>query len=147
MISYTIVGSADSKELADVDWVWQQLENRCNKIRRVFSNCDFRIVSKYNKEWEEYISNVCKIYGFKKKLNPTAFTKEGRYIGGYEEMVRELDARFNAKDIALEKRDETSAEVVCVLRAQRAYRDTRLQNEEQAGGIEWQSRRGVYFAS
>jgi hypothetical protein len=61
-------------------------------------------------EWNEYISSICKLYGFKFKHNPTAFTKEGRYIGGYEATVAELLQRYNFADIPLEDELEEAAD-------------------------------------
>ena len=54
---------------------------------------------------------MCKIYGFKHRLNPTCFKKEGIYIGGFEEMARELSMRFNTDDVPLEGEDEVDTEV------------------------------------
>ena len=66
---------------------------------------------KHPKEWDEYITEVCKIYGFKKKLNPTGFTKEGRYIGGYEDILEELHMRFDADDFEVDQADLVHPEV------------------------------------
>lgn len=83
----------------------------CNKIRRVYKGIDFRIVGKHASEWEDYIGNISKIYGFKRKENPTAFTNEGRYVGGYEETVQELTRKFGAHSVALEEADIVRPEV------------------------------------
>lgn len=89
-----------------------QLENRCNKVRRAYKGIDFRIISKHPSEWEEYISNICKIYGFKRKENPTSFTTGGRYVGGYEEMVQEMTKKFGADGVALDQADIVNPDVV-----------------------------------
>ena len=67
---------------------------------------------KHPKDWEEYISNVCKIYGFKRRLNPLAFTKEGKCIGGYQEMLHELDTVFHCNDADLEEEDHVDPSVL-----------------------------------
>ena len=79
----------------------------------MFRSVDFRIIAKHPQEWPEYIANVSKIYGFKQRLNPTCFRKQGIYIGGYDEMVRELSMRFGTDDVALEGEDVVDPEVAC----------------------------------
>lgn len=68
-------------------------------------------MAKHQNEWEEYIAKVCKIYGFKHRLNPTCFTKEGRLIGGYDEMISELMERFDVDDESLDEEDWVDTEV------------------------------------
>jgi hypothetical protein len=81
-------------------------------VRRVLPGIDFRIQAKHPEEWDEYITSICKIYGFKRKENPTAFTKEGRYIGGFAETMEELERMFACKDVKLSHEDVVDIEVI-----------------------------------
>ncbi|EGR30878.1 hypothetical protein IMG5_121760 [Ichthyophthirius multifiliis] len=86
MSSYIIAGSADKEEMAIC-------ENILNQIKSLFFNIDFRIIIKDESEWKNYINEICRIYGFKKKLNPIIFTLDGYLIGSLE----------NFKELALSK--------------------------------------------
>lgn len=81
-------------------------------MRRTLPGIDFRIVAKHPEEWDEYITSICKIYGFKRKENPTAFTKEGRYIGGYKEAKEELEKMFACSNIKIPEEDLVNIEVI-----------------------------------
>ena len=67
MTSYIVAGSAKNKQLSEV-------ENLCTRLKGVYRDIGFKIISKHEKDWENYITQICKIYGFKDKLDPICFT-------------------------------------------------------------------------
>lgn len=80
-------------------------------MRRAFPGVGFRIVHKVPQECDQYINDVCKLYGFKHRLNPLAFTKEGALVGGYLDMLKELESKFNASKVPLDPSDLVTPEV------------------------------------
>lgn len=54
---------------------------------------------------------MCKIYGFKKRSDPLGFTKEGRLIGGYEEIVKEIEEKFRCEEAELDEEDHVAPSV------------------------------------
>lgn len=56
-------------------------ENLANTIRMFYPDISFKIVLKDISEWEQYIDEVCRIYGFKSKSNPIVYTMDGKLIG------------------------------------------------------------------
>ena len=112
-----------------------QLENRCNRVKRAFPGVGFRIVHKVPQECEQYINDVCKLYGFKHRLNPLAFTNEGHLIGGYQDMVKELEARFQCNKVPLDPEDLVSPEVSSKpdSQAELTDRNSKLQEQTQTG--------------
>lgn len=77
MSSYIIAGSANKPETG-------QCEHIANLIKSYYKNIDFRIIIKHPKEWENYIHEILRIYGFKKKFDPIVFTLDGKLIGGID---------------------------------------------------------------
>ena len=58
-----------------------QCEEIAGRIKSKYKNIDFRIVIKHPSEWEEYLQQICRIYGFLKKSNPIIYTFDGKIIG------------------------------------------------------------------
>ena len=58
-----------------------QCENLANMIRIYYKDISFKIVLKDPSEWEQYIDEICRIYGFKTKSNPIIYTTDGKLIG------------------------------------------------------------------
>lgn len=77
MSSYTVAGSADIENTGICETI-------ANEIKKFYKNIDFRIIIKHPSEWEEYIHEIRRTYGFKKQLNPIIFTLDGKLIGGIE---------------------------------------------------------------
>ena len=50
-------------------------------IRIYYKDISFKIVLKDPSEWEQYIDEICRIYGFKTKSNPIIYTTDGKLIG------------------------------------------------------------------
>ena len=80
MSSYIIAGSADSLDTA-------YCEEVARRIKAKYKNIDFRIVIKHPKEWDEYLNQICRIYGFLNKSNPIIYTYHGKIIGNKEAFV------------------------------------------------------------
>ena len=45
-------------------------------------------------EWEAYIDEICRIYGFKTKSNPIIYTLDGSLIGDRQQFLAIVEARF-----------------------------------------------------
>jgi hypothetical protein len=56
-------------------------EEIARRIKAKYKNIDFRFVIKHPSEWEEYLQQICRIYGFLKKSNPIIYTFDGKIIG------------------------------------------------------------------
>lgn len=80
MSSYIIAGSADSLDTA-------YCEELARKIKAKYKNIDFRVVIKHSKEWDEYLNQICRIYGFLTKSNPIIYTYHGKIIGNKDAFV------------------------------------------------------------
>lgn len=74
MSSYIIAGSADKFDTSEC-------ENLANMIRSFYPDISFKIVLKDQSEWEHYIDEISRIYGFKVKSNPIIYTIDGKFIG------------------------------------------------------------------
>ena len=42
---------------------------------------------KHPSEWEDYLQEVCRIYGFLRKSNPIVYTFDGKIIGGKDNFL------------------------------------------------------------
>jgi hypothetical protein len=51
-------------------------------------------VIKHPTEWEDYLQEICRIYGFHKKSNPIIYTFDGKNIGGRENFVQTATTYF-----------------------------------------------------
>ena len=60
---------------------YKKCENLANIIRSFYHDISFKIVLKDPSEWDLYIDEICRIYGFKIKSNPIIFTIDGKLIG------------------------------------------------------------------
>ena len=92
MIHYIITGSSDSPELSE-------LENLANIVRSSFKHIKVKVIIKHPIEWPQYLTEICKIYGFKEKLNPICFTPEGILVGGTEEFKQMVQAKFDVENL------------------------------------------------
>lgn len=45
------------------------------------------MVIKHPSEWDEYLQQICRIYGFLKKSNPIVYTFDGKVIGNRDAFV------------------------------------------------------------
>lgn len=57
------------------------------RIKSKYKNIDFRIVIKHPSEWEGYLQEICRIYGFLRKSNPIVYTFDGKIIGGKDNFL------------------------------------------------------------
>lgn len=62
-------------------------EEIARRIKAKYNNIDFRIVIKHSSEWEEYLQEICRIYGFLRKSNPIVYTFDGKIIGGKDNFL------------------------------------------------------------
>jgi len=87
MSSYIIAGSSEKFDTSEVFLliiiftIIKQCENLANIIRSFYHDISFKIVLKDPSEWDLYIDEICRIYGFKIKSNPIIFTIDGKLIG------------------------------------------------------------------
>ncbi|KAL4481467.1 hypothetical protein ABPG74_007556 [Tetrahymena malaccensis] len=94
MSSYTVAGSADNEDTAFCETI-------ANEIKKFYKNIDFRIIIKHPKEWEEYIHEICRTYGFKRKINPIIFTLDGKLIGGIDQFKEMAEYKFGIDTTSL----------------------------------------------
>jgi len=52
------------------------------------------MIIKHPKDWPGYLTEICKIYGFKEKLNPICFTPEGILIGDAKQFKDSLEKKY-----------------------------------------------------
>lgn len=116
MSSYIIAGSADNPETG-------LCEHIANEIKSYYQNIDFRIIIKHPKEWDNFIHEILRIYGFKKMYDPIVYTLDGKLIGGLEgfrnlaengfgidtknltiEIVPEINMKIVEKEVAQKKK-------------------------------------------
>lgn len=92
MIDYIVAGSSDCQETAE-------LENHCNVVTSTFQNLKVKMIIKHPKEWPKYLTEICKIYGFKEKLNPICFTPEGILIGNAKNFKEMLEKKYSLSEL------------------------------------------------
>lgn len=56
---------------------------------------------KHPSEWEEYLQQICRIYGFLKKSNPIVYTFDGKIIGNKDAFVQTTSKYFGLDEEAL----------------------------------------------
>lgn len=95
MIHYIVAGSSDNEQSA-------QLENYCSIVNSTFRNIRVKIILKHPKEWPPYLTEICKIYGFKEKLNPIIFTPEGILVGSAQQFIDLLERKFGVSKLPSE---------------------------------------------
>jgi hypothetical protein len=54
---------------------------------------------KHPRDWPNYVTEICKIYGFKERLNPICFTPGGTLIGNHEEFYLMLQKKFGIDEL------------------------------------------------
>ena len=69
-------------------------EEVARRIKAKYKNIDFRIVIKHASEWEDYLQEICRIYGFLNKSNPIVYTFDGKIIGGKEQFLNTATKYF-----------------------------------------------------
>lgn len=77
MASYVIAGPAGDEQLAECEYLGQQLD--------LSSDASVSVVVKHPQEWPSFLSGVCTSFGFKRKSTPIVFTVDGALIGGLDE--------------------------------------------------------------
>lgn len=87
MSSYIIAGSADNTDTA-------YCEELARIIKAKYKNVDFRIVIKHPQEWEDYLNQICRIYGFPNKSNPIIYTYHGKIIGNKDAFIASATKYF-----------------------------------------------------
>lgn len=83
-------------------------EEIARRISSKYKNIDFRIVIKHPSEWELYLQEICRIYGFLKKSNPIVYTFDGKIIGGRENFVQTASMYFGLDEEMLIVEDISS---------------------------------------
>ena len=83
----------------------------CSKVKTTYRNIKFKIISKHEEEWENYVKEICKMYGFKDKLDPICFTPQGHLIGGTEQFKQLLQDKLKVEELQLNQKDETNEAV------------------------------------
>ncbi len=78
-----------------------QCEEIARRIKSKYKNIDFRIVIKHPTEWEEYLQQICRIYGFLKKSNPIIYTFDGKIIGNKEAFMAATAKYFGLDEESL----------------------------------------------
>ena len=78
-----------------------QCEEIARRIKAKYKNIDFRIVIKHPSEWEEYLQQICRIYGFLKKSNPIIYTFDGKIIGNKEAFMAATAKYFGLDEESL----------------------------------------------
>jgi len=104
MISYVIAGSSSNPKLAEV-------ENLCIKMKGTYRDIQFKIIAKHEAEWNDYIRQICRIYGFKVQLDPICFTPQGKLIGDAEQFKKYLINFYKASELPHDPEDNTNTEV------------------------------------
>lgn len=66
------------------------------------------MVIKHPSEWELYLQEICRIYGFLKKSNPIVYTFDGKIIGGRENFVQTATKYFGLDEELLIAEDISS---------------------------------------
>lgn len=87
MSSYIIAGSSDKFDTSEC-------ENLANVIQKYYPGISFKIVLKDQSEWELYIDEISRIYGFKVKTNPIVYTIDGKLIGDRVAFLQLAESRF-----------------------------------------------------
>lgn len=83
-------------------------EEIARRIKAKYKNIDFRIVIKHASEWDDYLQEICRIYGFLKKENPIVYTFDGKIIGGKENFLNTATKYFGLDEEQLIVEDLTS---------------------------------------
>ena len=92
MIDYIVAGSSDCQETAE-------LENYCNVVSSTFQNIRAKMIIKHPKDWPGYLTEICRIHGFKEKLNPICFTPEGILIGDAKQFKDSLEKKYGLSEL------------------------------------------------
>lgn len=66
----------------------------CIIVNSTFENVHIKKIIKHPSDWPNYLDEICKIYGFKEKLNPICFTPEGILIGCHVRFKAMLQKKF-----------------------------------------------------
>ena len=69
-------------------------EEIARRINAKYKNIDFRIVIKHPSEWEDYLQQICRIYGFLNKSNPIIYTFDGKIIGNKDAFLASASKYF-----------------------------------------------------
>ena len=64
-----------------------QCEEIARRVKSKYKNIDFRVVIKHASEWEDYLQEICRVYGFLRKSNPIVYTFDGKIIGGKDHFL------------------------------------------------------------
>ena len=59
------------------------------------------MVIKHPSEWEDYLQQICRIYGFPKKTNPIVYTFDGKIIGSRDSFIKTATQYFGLDEEAL----------------------------------------------
>ena len=85
-----------------------QCEEIARRIKAKYKNIDFRVVIKHASEWEDYLQQIGRIYGFLRKSNPIVYTFDGKIIGGREQFIAAATKYFGLDEEQLIVQDLTS---------------------------------------
>ena len=66
------------------------------------------MVIKHPSEWELYLQEICRIYGFLKKSNPIIYTFDGKIIGGRDNFLQTATRYFGLDEELLIAEDISS---------------------------------------
>lgn len=80
-------------------------------MKKNYQNINFKIIAKHENDWEEYIKQICKIYGFKHKTDPICFTPQGELIGNHTNFEKMLEEKYSINSLKINPLDETNAQV------------------------------------
>jgi hypothetical protein len=72
------------------------------------------VVIKHASEWEDYLQEICRIYGFLKKSNPIIYTFDGKIIGSKDNFVQKATKYFGMDEELLVVDNLTSKVSSCL---------------------------------
>ena len=87
MTTYVVAATPDKTKLAQNMILGEFLEKNCPDV-------SVQMIVKDDSEWEKFVDNLCRSYGFESKPNPIAYNLEGTYIGDGADFIEHIRNRF-----------------------------------------------------
>jgi hypothetical protein len=95
MVTYIVASKSNQPYLAECQILGEFLEAKCPDV-------SVKIVIKHQTEWNDFLDNTCRSYGFYEKTCPLIYTIEGRLVGDGASFVEEIREKYG-KVLAMSK--------------------------------------------
>lgn len=106
MSCYIIAGSSEIKETANCELLG-------HFIKEKYPNIPIKVIIKHPNEWEKFLKDICKTYGYKKSSNPIIFKTDGLLIGDYESFTSHLVKYFGIEIQSLDDYQRNEEVNIC----------------------------------